>query len=243
MINYSDLDKRAYNNSQYIFTDFITLSEQEDFYKESSSFLVPYALYGGYENAERKIARFGSEDYFGYEVPYPIVCLKITPIAKKFAKEVSHRDFLGSLMGLGLERKCFGDIIVDGTSAYVFVVERVAEYVIENLISIGRNTVKTEICEFDENAANADGTEATLQVASLRCDAIIAAAFHLSRKDSAALFFEKRIAVNGRLTENNDHTITGCATISVRGYGKVQITDIGGITRKGKTVLTAVIYK
>lgn len=61
-------------------------------------------LYGGREEAERKILRFGSEAELGYEQPFPICCIRIRPLSAKFADKLSHRDYLGALMNLGIER-------------------------------------------------------------------------------------------------------------------------------------------
>lgn len=243
MINYTDIANRAYKGSHYIFSDFLSLSEQEDCLRESRDFPVKISLWGGYENSERKMVCFGSKDDFYYEEAFPMVCLKISPLAEKFAKEVSHRDYLGALMNLGLERKCYGDIVVDGKSAYVFVAERIADYVCENLTSIGHNTIKVERAEYDDSAKNKDGMEAVLMIPSMRVDAIIASAYKLSRKEANTYFFEKRVSVDGRLCENNDKVITGCSTISVRGKGKLVIKEIGGTTKKGRQVITVELFK
>ena len=245
MNNFEDMASRAYKNNHYIFSDFLSLSEQEDFYKEVPSFPpIPYELWGGFEDAERKVLRFGNEDYFGYLESYPLVCLKISPINAKFASEVTHRDYLGALMNLGIERRCLGDIIVDKKCAYVFCVEKISAYIIDSLVSIGRNTVKAEMVDFSNEVNTAtDGKPLTIQVASMRCDAIVAKAFNLSRKDAAALFFEKRIAVNGRLVENNDYTVSHPSAISVRGFGKIKIVSIGGLTRKGNQILEIELFK
>ena len=244
MNNLEDMANRAYKNNHYIFSDFLSLSEQADFTKNISNFPPsPCELWGGYENAERKILRIGNQDYFGYSEEYPMVCLKITPISAKFATKMTHRDYLGSIMNLGIERRCIGDIIVEEQSAYVFTTTKICEYIQKSLVSIGRNTIKTELVEINSDfLPSMDGTISTIQVASMRCDAIIARAFNLSRKDSASLFFEKKIAVNGRLTENNDYVINDTSTISVRGFGKIKILNIGGTTKKGKQILDIELF-
>ena len=245
MNNYEDMANRAYKNNHYIFSDFLSLSEQEDVYKEAPAFKhVPFEMWGGFSDAERKMLRFGNADYFGYSEEFPFVCLKISPINLKFAAEVTHRDYLGALMSLGIERRCIGDIIVDKKCAFVFCVNRISDYIIDSLTSIKHNTVKAEIVDFsDDFISQADGKPITIQVASMRCDAIVAKAFNLSRKDAASLFLEKHIAVNGRLIENNDFNISGPASISVRGYGKIKITNIGGLTRKGNQILELELFK
>ena len=72
--------------------------------------------------------RFGSEETLGYEEAFPISCVVIRPSAPKFAEELTHRDFLGALMNLGIERDVLGDIIVRGAVGYVFCEDAMADY-------------------------------------------------------------------------------------------------------------------
>ena len=242
--HYTDLSNRAFNGNVYTFTDFLSLSEQEDLYSESKEFApIPFSFSAGYGDGERKVCRFGDEDSLGYDQEFPIKCICIEPRSKKFMTQVSHRDYLGALMNLGLERKCFGDIILQGTSAYIFVLERNAQFVIDELTSIGRNPVKCKLVEYKSDTITMDGKDMHLLVSSMRSDGIIAKTFNLSRKDAAALFFEKKIAVNGRLIENNDKQLNNGDVVSVRGFGKFKITDGGTLSRKGKINLDIVVYK
>lgn len=242
--HYTDLSNRAYNGNVYTFTEFLSLSEQEDLYSESKDFSpIPFSFDAGYLNGERKVCRFGDEESLGYEQEFPIVCICIEPRSKKFMTQVSHRDYLGALMNLGLERKCFGDIIIQDTVAYVFVLERNAQFVLDELNSIGRNPVKCKIVEYKSVEATMDGKDVHLLVASMRADGIIAKVFNLSRKDVASLFFEKKIAVNGRLVENNDKQLTVGDVVSVRGFGKFKVSEGGNLSKKGKINLDVIVYK
>ncbi len=242
--HYIDLSNKAYQSNTYMFTEFLSLSEQEDLYAEAKEFSqIPFNMNGGYEMAERKVCRFGNEDFFGYDVEFPIVCIRIWPRSKKFASPVSHRDYLGALMNLGLERKCFGDIVVEGQEAYVFVLEKNADFVLQELSSIGRNPIFCEKVSYNIQALNTDGESKHLLTASLRADAVIAKVFNISRNDAAKLFFEKRIAVNGRLVENNDKQLTIKDAVSVRGMGKFIIEEVGGMSKKGKQNIDVIIYK
>ena len=132
-----ELSNRAYQNNIYTFSDFLSLSQQEILYqaaRDKAFAPIKYDLFGGYKNCERQMVRFGSEADFGYEVDFPIKCIKVEPLAKKFAKEYTHRDYLGSLMSLGIDRKKFGDIFVDGMDAYIYVDEATADYLMENFV-------------------------------------------------------------------------------------------------------------
>lgn len=240
-----ELANRAYKNNIYTFSDFLSLSQQEILYqaaRDKSFAPIKYDVFGGYENCERKMARFGSEADFGYEVDYPIKCIKVEPLAKKFAKEYTHRDYLGSLMSLGIDRKKFGDIFVDGMEAYIYADESTADYLLENFVSVGRNSVKCSFSELPETYKKAALKEATIQVASPRADAIVARVYNLSRKDTIPYFTEKKVSVNGHIVENNDKILSEGDSVSVRGFGKFNILSEGGLSKKGKLNLNIEIF-
>ncbi len=188
------------------------------------------------------MVRFGSEYDFGYEVEFPIKCIKVEPLAKKFAKEYTHRDYLGSLMGLGIDRKKFGDIFVDGMEAYIYVDESTADYLLENFVSVGRNSVKCSFSQLPDSYKQANLKEVTIQVASPRADAVIAKVYNLSRKDTIPYFTEKKVSVNGHIVENKDKILAAGDTVSVRGYGKFNVISEGGLSRKGKLNLNIEIF-
>lgn len=240
-----ELSNRAYRNNIYVFSDFLSLSQQDVFYqatKDKAFAPIKYDLFGGYSNCERKMVRFGSEYDFGYEVEFPISCIKVEPLAKKFAKEYTHRDYLGSLMGLGIDRKKFGDIFVDGMEAYIYVDESTADYLMENFVSVGRNSVKCSFSQLPESYKQANLKEVTIQVASPRADAVISKVYNLSRKDTIPYFTEKKVSVNGHIVENNDKVLGAGDTVSVRGFGKFNVISEGGLSRKGKLNLNIEVF-
>lgn len=240
-----ELSKRAYQNNIYCFSDFLSLSGQEVLYQASrdSSFApIAFDLFGGYENCERKMVRFGSKADLGYVVDYPIKCLKIEPSARKFAKEYTHRDYLGSLMSLGIDRKKFGDIYVDSLEAYLYVDASTADYLIENMTSVGRNLVKLSLSSLPDSYVKEKLKKVTIQVASPRADAVIAKVYNLSRKDTLPYFSEKKVSINGHLVENNDKTLAAGDSVSVRGFGKFNLISEGSLSKKGKLNLTVEIF-
>lgn len=240
-----ELSNRAYQNNIYCFSDFLSLSGQDVLYQASrdKSFApVSFDLFGGYENCERKMVRFGSQADLGYLVDFPIRCLKIEPLSPKFAKEYTHRDFLGSLMSLGIDRKKFGDIYVDGLDAYLYADESTADYLIENMTSVGRNSVKLSFSTLPDSYIKEKLNEITIQVASPRADAVIAKVYNLSRKDTIPYFLEKKVSVNGHLVENNDKALAAGDSVSVRGFGKFNLVSEGGLSKKGKLNLNVEIF-
>lgn len=244
MNNYKDLSKKSFNSNRFVFTDFLSMSEFADLEDEKKDFIEKtYTAFGGYPDAERVVVRFGSEDELGYSEEFPISCVRIDLASPKFATKINHRDYLGSLMGLGLERRCFGDIICDERGAYIFVHNRVLDTVMRDLTSVGRNTISMKVVdELPDNFLEARTKRQMIQVASMRVDGIIAHVYKLSRKDVITLFQEKKVSVNGRLVENNDKQLAEGDAIAVRGFGKFKIAREAGLSRKGKCNLEVDIF-
>ena len=118
---FSELANRAYNSGIFTFTDFLGLAELSLFEEIKPQLKgIKYTLFGGHAACERKIIRFGDADELLYEEPFPIVCVKAEPVQQKFADKLSHRDVLGALMNLGLERENFGDIAIINIIPYLF---------------------------------------------------------------------------------------------------------------------------
>ena len=102
---------------------------------------VPYQLGGGYQDAERVMLRFGGEELMGYEEEFPISCLKVSPVSAKFADVLTHRDYLGALMNLGIERDRLGDILIAGNEAFIFCTSSMADFITENLVKVKHTSV------------------------------------------------------------------------------------------------------
>ncbi len=135
-----ELESRSFERGVFTFSDFLSptsICEVTAVLKTGE-----YTLFGGVDYAERKMIRFGSTDDLGYEEPFPIIVLKITLQGGKFASPITHRDVLGAVLNLGIERQKLGDIFVNGTFCYVIADKTVAKLIVKELISIGRNRVK-----------------------------------------------------------------------------------------------------
>ncbi len=240
-----ELSNRSYSNNIYCFTDFLSMAQQDIFFRAASDpefGRISYELFGGNENCERKMVRFGSLNDFGYEQDFPIRCIKVSPASKKFAREHDHRDFLGSLMSLGIDRKKFGDIFVYENEAYIYAEESTCEYIFDNLTSVGRDVVKTEYSQLPDDYIQASLTPKMIQVASKRADAVIARVYNLSRKDTLPYFTEKKVSVNGRIAENNDKILLEGDTVTVRGFGKFNFIKDMGLSKKGKHNIEVEIF-
>ena len=239
----SELANRAYNNNQYTFTNFLSEAELSEYYEMSKELaFIPSESFGGNEACERQVVRFGGKDIFGYEEPFPIVCLKILPLNEKFADNLTHRDFLGALMNLGIEREMLGDIFVKDKHAYLYCLESISGYIIENLTRVKHTVVNIKPMTEEVNEVDIKKTEKTIQVASERVDAVVARVFNISRESCVILFKEQKVFINGRLCTGNATKVKEGDRISVRGYGKFDLAGQIGVSKKGKLNLTVLVY-
>lgn len=234
-----DLSRMSYERGIYTFSDFLTLAEQSDLIDVSRAgelYLPHYEIYGGYDDAERVMVRFGTEEDLGYTQPWPISCVRISPLQAKFAEELSHRDVLGSLMNIGIERKLLGDIIISNSLhniAFVFAEEHIADTICHELTRIRHTSVLTTIIDNPDDFPKPSYAEKNLQVKSERIDLIISHVFNLSRSQTAELFVAGKIFINGRQMSNESHTLLANDIVSVRGFGRFIYKGVTGTTRKG----------
>ena len=238
-----ELAKKSYNSGYFAFTNFLGLAEQSSFSEILSEIKgIKYTAFGGAEGAERVIIRFGSVEELGYEEPFPIVMLKIAPKSEKFADKLSHRDFLGSLMNLGVEREMFGDIVIINNVGYLFAKEEIADYVIDSLSKVKHTDVLvTKATELPEGELYRTEKK-TVQINSERVDAVVAKVFSLSRDDSQALFKKKLVFINGKCIESASHTPKSGDVISVRGYGRMVYDGCESLSKKGKLNVSVKLY-
>lgn len=239
-----ELADRSYSNGQFVFTDFMSMAELSVFYDNENE--IRYAkpvVFGGCEIAERKMIRFGDEEDIGYVIDFPIVALRISPLAAKFADKLNHRDFFGALMNLGIERKVLGDIYVRDKAACVFCKDTIADFIIENLTRVKHTSVKVEISDNTDDLTTPTLEEKVIQVASVRIDAVIAKAYNMSRQEVLTPFKQSYIFLNGRVCTENAKSLSSGDIISVRGHGKFEFAEELNVTKKGKTNCKIRIYK
>lgn len=238
-----DLANRCYQQNQYTFSGFLNAGEQSTLLEmEWEISFVPWTLFGGGEDCERRMLRFGSEEMLGYEESFPISCLVAKPLIKKFADDLNHRDFLGALMNLGIERDVLGDIIVKDNVGYVFCEDKMAEYLCGHLDKVKHTSISCEIVKQCPKAAAPDFAEEELIVSSNRCDAVISKVYKLSRSQSVELFRTKKVFVNGRQYENNSGILKNKDIVSVRGFGKFIFSGFLAETKKGRIRISVKKY-
>ena len=190
------------------------------------------AAWGGYEQAERKRILLLPDNYDG-EKPLPIVCLLIEGNFKM--SKVTHRDYLGALLGLGIKREKLGDIVVLENGAQVFVAEEISTFITANVEKIGR--VRVAVRELADQAINLPEQkfkEIRATVPSLRLDVICGASFGTSRSKIAKEIMSEKISLNWQPCSNLSQLVMEKDIISGRGRGRVEIYEVGGQTKKGR---------
>lgn len=237
---FEDLANRSYDRGYCVYSEFLGLSELSEL--NMIRYPVPVNLWGGFENSERAVACFGEREYFTDNGDYPIKCILIEPVNQKFSDDLTHRDFLGSLMGLGIRREVLGDIIINENCGYLFCLDTIADYITENLTKVSHTTVKCRECDTLPISAVPEPEEAELIVSSERLDVIVSAVYKLSRNKSQELFEKERVFVNGSLKSSSFKPSEG-DKISVRGFGRFIYGSVLRRTKKDRLVINVKIYR
>ena len=198
--------------------------------------------FGGYEDAERKMLIY-LPDYLDesslYEEDSPIVCLRAT----FFEEDVlSHRDFLGALMGAGIARETVGDICVGKGCCDFFVAAEIAPYIEQNFLSAGRTRLHlSHIALRDAQIPEPEVKEIKDTVASLRLDSVISSGFRIGRSLAAQYISAGKAAIDGLPCEKPDKTVAEGMKISVRGLGKIRLASVNGRTKKDR--ISVIIHR
>ncbi len=194
---------------------------------------------GGFPEAERTLLVCYPE----YVVPEQEEYLSLIECTGRELGGLSHRDYLGSLMGLGIVRENIGDILVDETKTLLFLKPEIVDYVLQNLTKIGRcgihlNQVPVSVAEIPKRPVK----EINGTVATLRLDAVLAVGTGMARGKAAELIQSGQVAVNWETTDSVSVSVKEGDVISARGFGRMKLEQIGGTTRKGRIGITMVRY-
>ena len=240
---FSELASKSYNAGIYLFTDFLGLAEQAVFNEARAAFRhIPYALFGGAAGAERVMVRFGDPDSFGYTEDFPIVCIKAAPVSQKFADKLTHRDFLGAILNLGIERATLGDIPIIDNVGYIFAKEEIAPFIMAELKRVKHTDVRTTLTDSLPEGELYKTERRKIQAYGERIDAVVAKVFSISREDSRSLFTKRLVYIDGRLCENNSYVPKRNEVISVRGYGRMIYLGYETTSKKGKLNIEVELY-
>ena len=221
-----DLAEQCYHRDVPSHTEFLTLAEQDLFYRTVNRIPgVRYVLSGGYEAAERKAALF---------LP-SYAEVRISPLNEKFADALSHRDFLGSLMNLGVERYKLGDILIDGNQAYLICMADMADYICAELKKVRHTSVYCEVeAGLPEELTEPKTERKEGSVASVRLDAVLSLAFSSSRSKMVPLIEGSQVFINGKLVTSPSASLKEDDLVTVRHMGKFRYVGVQNQTKKGR---------
>lgn len=253
-----DLADLAWQRSITVYSDFLNLNEQNIFHDIQQSFSgVQTKTFGGYDCAERQMVAFIpdalsydmelSPAFEGFRDPssscgFPIRCLRISPRNPRFSEDLSHRDYLGSLMNLGVDRSKLGDIVLQEPDALLFCETKMADYLTRELTRVRHTAVCCQAIDCGTLHYEPKLQEITGSVASVRLDALMSLAFRASRSSLVGLIEGGKTFVNGRLTTSNGCRLKEGDLISVRGYGRFRYRGVRSESKKGRLFVTIEKY-
>ena len=237
-----DLSRQADRKGIVLFSDFLNLNELNIYHQCESEFATKTESFGGVSYAELQIIAF-IPDALYYEWTYPIAALKVEPAYPKFAEKLGHRDLLGSVMTLGIDRSKIGDILMGDGCYYILCEENVAPYFMEQLTKVRHTLVRLSVVSTDEISSHQEMIDKDGIITSNRLDSVIACVYRLSRSQSLELIRADRVFVNGKNIQTPTYICKPDDIISVRGHGRFHFISISGETNKGRLKIKYQLYK
>ena len=232
--HFRDLALSAAHTGRTRFSRFLEPSEEDEAIQTARKAGCEVTFSGGFEGAERRMAAFS--DGSVPQSDFPIASLEVRWNPK--FNDVRHRDLLGAVMGLGLERSATGDI-VPGTApgtAYLFCTDDIADYISASLDSAGRASIRIRRAE-EISIAPPEGETLRVTVQALRLDAVLAAGCRLSRSAAQRLISAGLVKRNHVVELRGDIRLEEGDLVSVRGFGRLRVDSIAGENRRGRTAV------
>ena len=237
----AELRKRAEFSYGTECTDFLTLSEIETAKTVLNG--CNYRFFGGMEDTERQMLCIAHEEIEITNEMFPIAGILVTPKSMKFSEDFSHRDVLGSVLGLGLQRDVIGDIFVSEKEALILCAEQISGFIQDNLSKVRHTNVVCKKTTAEETSFKKEFKMVERTVSAIRIDTICAAAFGLSRSSAATAISSGKVFINGREILSASYGVKEEDVISFRGEGKARLKEIGGLTKKGRISVTMERYQ
>lgn len=238
-----DCANQSLKKHEVVFTDFIDIVKSNKYVNMFSKvYDISCFAYGGNDDCERRIIAFYPDYMEIIKSEFPIKIVKITRNLK-FSTKLSHRDYLGAILGLGIERKKIGDIILFDDYTICCVKDEVANYIESNLIKVGNCNVKTDIFKLNDfEFPEKKFEEKFSTVSSLRLDTVLSSAFNVSRSKAQNLINSQKVNINWFIVSNPSIIIKENDIISIRGFGRIKFKEVKGVTRKGKISIIYIKY-
>ena len=218
-------------------TDFMDTDSAERVRMRLRKQRITFAESGGYAGAEN-IVFFLFRDEMQKEAFDPEQYISVVRVVPADGKRYSHRDYLGSVMSLGISRNKLGDIVIGGDQTFIIAFSSIAQYIAYNLSSISRTGARCELASSAEvPTVLKEFTDTRFTVASLRCDCVAAAVFGLSREKADRAIASGLLTVNRQEEIKPHRQLKENDMIGLRGSGRAKIAGLGGTTKKGRTVI------
>lgn len=234
-----DMAERADRHGQSEFSQFMDPGQRSLISEYSHLWPVEICSFGGFEDAERQVMAMSGRLAAGVSgelLAWPLVAVEVTGNFQ-FAK-VTHRDYLGALLSLGLKRELFGDILVTANGCQVVLHEHALPYVLANWVSVG--PVGIGVSQIDLASLQPperESTERTATVATLRLDAVLAVAYGLSRSRATELIKAGKVKLNHRPETRPDRQLAEGAMLSLAGLGRAELLGVGGSSKSGRVFI------
>ncbi|MFA4132284.1 MULTISPECIES: RNA-binding protein [unclassified Brevibacillus] len=194
---------------------------------------VKVSPYGGYEGAER-VRIIIHPEYLPVEPDdYRLTLLAIK--ADQRFHVLEHRDVMGAILGVGMKREKFGDMLTDSAGSYAIVAEEVADFVCGQVTQIHRTSVQFEQVAWEAFTPPAPKfVEKTITVPSGRIDAIIGEVHNMSRAKALVPIRAGKVKINWKVIEDPSYQLQMGDMVSLAGYGRFKILEVAGPTRSGR---------
>ena len=223
------------------FTPFLSESQQAATQRLIAALGHPRHLFsGGYPGAERKVCAFLPSWQEEDDWQTPFSALRCSWLS---GEKLTHRDFLGAVLGQGIEREKVGDILVGAGSCDLLVFSELAPYLRQNFTEAGRAKLRVEEIPLAELALPEKKVKVIHDTVNTpRLDAVFSSGFSLSRGKAADAIAAGRVEVNHVPCVKPDKTVEQGDVLTCRGLGKCVVTELGGQSKKGRTILTIERY-
>ncbi len=241
LIKVKDAIRLCRTRSKPVFVGFLNEEEtQTALERIRSEVFYDYLLWGGAEGCERVMVGL-FPDFISPQVErFPIKTVKISYPARF---KLGHRDFLGSLMGLGIKRDCVGDILTAEGEAYIFLKSDISDYVLSQLYKVGRVGVEPVYSDISGLKFKDDFVYLNCTVSSLRVDNLVSAALNLSREKSAQAIKSGLVSVNHSEKLSPSFTLKEGDSIVFKGKGRFVLEGLAGESKKGKKKIIIKKYR
>ncbi|NMF04014.1 RNA-binding protein [Clostridium beijerinckii] len=180
------------------------------------------------DDSERRMVSFNNI----YKSPFPMKLIKIESTSK--FSNLTHRDFLGGILSLGIERNKIGDLLVNNNTCYVPVHEEVEDFIIYNLNRISKVICNVKVVDDFEFLPKVNFEEVVVLVSSLRIDGIVSKIINISRSKAQAMIEQGQVLIDYVKIKNKSYELKGQERITIRGFGKFIVGNSVGNSKSGR---------